>query len=143
MFDVSFIELMIIGIVGLLVLGPEKLPVAARTVGGFVRRARASWNSVRGEFEREIAADELRRTMRETAREFDLREDIREAERSFRETIEPPNVDLGGDIRETGRSIRETAPPPGDLDPPPHGESSAGRAEPESHAEPANRDEPR
>ena len=52
MFDVSFIELMIIGIVGLIVLGPEKLPVAARTVGGFVRRARNSWNSVRSEFER-------------------------------------------------------------------------------------------
>ncbi|HVF34634.1 MAG TPA: Sec-independent protein translocase protein TatB [Candidatus Saccharimonadia bacterium] len=102
MFDVSFIELMIIGIVGLLVLGPEKLPVAARTVGGFVRRARASWSSVRGEFERELAADELKRTMRETARDLDLRADIREAERSFRETIEPPHLDLD-------------APPPGDA----------------------------
>lgn len=104
MFDVSFIELMLIGIVGLLVLGPEKLPVAARTVGGFVRRARASWMSVRSEFERELAAEDLKRTMREAAREFDLTPELRDAERSIRETIAPPVVDLD-------------APHPGDTPP--------------------------
>ena len=104
MFDVSFVELMIIGIVGLLVLGPEKLPVAARTVGGFVRRARNSWNSVRSEFERELAAEELKRTMQETARDLDLSEELRAAERDIRETIEPPSIPLD-------------APPPGDATP--------------------------
>jgi sec-independent protein translocase protein TatB len=94
MFDVSFVELMLIGIVGLLVLGPEKLPVAARTVGGFVRRARASWMSVRTEFERELAAEELKRTMREAARDLDPTPDLREAERSIRETLAPPILDL-------------------------------------------------
>src|SRR5688500_7733636 len=104
MFDVSFVELMLIGIVGLLVLGPEKLPVAARTVGGFVRRARNSWNSVRSEFERELAAEDLKRTMRETARDLDLSEEIRAAERDIRETIAPPSIDLD-------------ATPPGDATP--------------------------
>jgi sec-independent protein translocase protein TatB len=62
-FDVSFVELMIIGVVALIVLGPEKLPGAARTVGGLLRRARASWQSVRSEIERELAAEELKRNM--------------------------------------------------------------------------------
>lgn len=70
MFDVSFVELMVIGVVGLLVLGPERLPGAARTVGSFVRKARQGWNSVRGEFERQIALDEVKRSVR------DVRESI-------------------------------------------------------------------
>jgi sec-independent protein translocase protein TatB len=69
-FDVSFIELLVIGVVGLLVLGPERLPAAARTVGAFLRKARQSWNSVRGEFEREFAADEFKRSMRKTRDEL-------------------------------------------------------------------------
>ena len=94
MFDVSFIELLLIGVVGLLVLGPERLPVAARTVGGFVRRARQSWMSVRSEFERELAAEDLKRTMRETAKDLDLRGDLADAQRAITETIAPPTIDL-------------------------------------------------
>lgn len=65
MFDVSFVELMVIGVVALLVLGPERLPGAARTVGSFVRKARQGWTSVRSEFERQLAVDEVRRNARE------------------------------------------------------------------------------
>jgi sec-independent protein translocase protein TatB len=65
-FDVSFVELLIIGVVALLVLGPERLPAAARTVGGFMRKARQTWNGVRSEFEREIAADEFKRSIKKT-----------------------------------------------------------------------------
>lgn len=83
MFDVSFVELMVIAVVALLVLGPERLPAAVRTVGGFVRKARASWNSVRTEFERELSADEFRRSMRKTA------QDIRSAVEG--ETVAPPS----------------------------------------------------
>lgn len=64
MFDVSLIELAVIALVALLVLGPEKLPRAARTVGLYVRKAKQSWYSVRGEIERELAADELKRSLK-------------------------------------------------------------------------------
>ena len=57
MFDVGFSELLIIAVVALLVLGPERLPGAARMAGAFVRRARAQWESVRAELERELEAD--------------------------------------------------------------------------------------
>jgi len=61
MFDVGFSELLIIAVVALLVLGPERLPKAARFVGLWVRRARAQWYSVKAELERELASEELQR----------------------------------------------------------------------------------
>ena len=66
MFDVSLVELAVIALVALLVLGPEKLPRAARTVGLYVRKARQSWYSVKSEIERELAADELKRSLKQT-----------------------------------------------------------------------------
>lgn len=74
MFDVSLIELAVIALVALLVLGPERLPRAARTVGLYVRKARQSWYSVRADIERELAADELKRSIRRSG--DDLRESI-------------------------------------------------------------------
>jgi sec-independent protein translocase protein TatB len=79
MFDVGFVELLIIGVVALLVLGPERLPAAARTVGGLLRKARHSWNTLRGEFEREFAAEEIKRSIGNTARQLDLGADLRKA----------------------------------------------------------------
>jgi sec-independent protein translocase protein TatB len=71
MFDVSFVELMVVGVVALLVLGPERLPGAARTVGSFVRKARQGWNSVRGEFERQMAIDEVKQSVRQVRESID------------------------------------------------------------------------
>lgn len=53
MFDIGFWELLLIGLVALLVIGPERLPGAARTLGLWVRRARALVNLVRDEVERQ------------------------------------------------------------------------------------------
>jgi sec-independent protein translocase protein TatB len=69
MFDVSLVELAVIALVALLVLGPEKLPRAARTLGLYVRKARQSWYSVRADIERELAADELKRSLSRNAAE--------------------------------------------------------------------------
>lgn len=66
MFDVGISELALIAVVALIVLGPERLPRAARTVGAMLRRLRSSWTNLRYEIDREIAADELKRSLRET-----------------------------------------------------------------------------
>lgn len=66
MFDIGFSELVVIALVALVVLGPERLPKAARFAGLWVRRARAHWYAVKSELEQELAADELRRSLRET-----------------------------------------------------------------------------
>lgn len=63
MFGISFSELLLVGLVALLVIGPERLPGAARTAGLWVGRLKRSFNSIKQEVEREIGADEIRRQL--------------------------------------------------------------------------------
>lgn len=79
MFDIGFSEIALIAVVALLVLGPERLPKVARTAGALVRRARSSWHNVRGEIERELAAEDLRKTIQATRQAADIRPDLRAA----------------------------------------------------------------
>ncbi|MCB1576065.1 MAG: twin-arginine translocase subunit TatB [Xanthomonadales bacterium] len=97
MFDLSFAELALIAVVALLVLGPERLPGVARTAGALLRRLRNSWQGVRSEIERELAAEDIKRSIRETARSVDLRSDIESAGEQIRkaasETTDKPSAD--------------------------------------------------
>lgn len=79
MFDVGIGEVGLIAVVALLVLGPERLPGAARTAGALLRKARQSWQNVRSEIERELAAEELKREMQETAKAADPTAEINAA----------------------------------------------------------------
>lgn len=67
MFDFGFGELLLIAVIALVVLGPERLPVAARLAGLWIRKARTQWNAVKAELENEIADEELRRNLREAS----------------------------------------------------------------------------
>lgn len=90
MFDIGFTELLIVGIVALIVLGPERLPRAARMLGLALRRARAQWHSVKAELERELAADELRRSLHEAREAGDeLRRELRDAADDAVRDIDP------------------------------------------------------
>jgi sec-independent protein translocase protein TatB len=70
MFEVGFTELVLLAVVGLLVLGPERLPGVARTLGGFIRKARMSWISLRNTIEAEMADSDLSRTIKKTGEEL-------------------------------------------------------------------------
>jgi sec-independent protein translocase protein TatB len=70
MFDVGFAELFLLALVGLLVLGPERLPGVARTVGGFVRKARASWVSLRTTIESELNEADISEPLKKATDEF-------------------------------------------------------------------------
>ncbi|WP_144171360.1 Sec-independent protein translocase protein TatB [Pseudomonas sp. Kh13] len=59
MFEVGFSELLLVGIVALLVLGPERLPVAARTLGRGLGQARRAMQALRTQVEREIELPNL------------------------------------------------------------------------------------
>jgi sec-independent protein translocase protein TatB len=103
MFDVGFGELLLIAVVALVVLGPERLPGAARTAGALLRRLRSGWASVRDEVEKELHAEELKRNLREaedSVREAGAkaREDFRAAADDVRERVDP------GDLGDLGRS---------------------------------------
>ncbi|MET0378827.1 MAG: Sec-independent protein translocase protein TatB [Spongiibacteraceae bacterium] len=86
MFDVSFGELLLILIVGLLVFGPEKLPHAVRTASQWMARARRSFNQVRADIEREVGVDEIKRdfhnqSILESLR--DVKKDLTDAQREL------------------------------------------------------------
>lgn len=59
MFDIPFSELFIIGVIALVVLGPDHLPGVARTIGGFVRKARRFMDSVKEELGDELKGPHL------------------------------------------------------------------------------------
>ena len=65
MIDFSVGKLLLLAVIALLVLGPEKLPGAARTAGAMLRRVRRGWDSVRAEVTRELEAEELRAKLKE------------------------------------------------------------------------------
>ena len=105
MFDIGMGELGLIAVVGLLVLGPERLPRVARTTGILLRKARQSWQSVRADIERELDTEELKRSVRDTVAQVDPTPDLRKAVAPIVTAIESPLPD---------------APPPAPPDRPDH-----------------------
>lgn len=64
---IGFSELVLLGIIALVVLGPEKLPGAIRTASLWIGRMKRSFNTIKTDIEREIGADEIRRQLRNEA----------------------------------------------------------------------------
>lgn len=69
-FDIGFVELCTILVVSLIVLGPDKLPVAARALSRFFRSVTRTVNSFKHEVDRELQMDELKRQMQEQQQQF-------------------------------------------------------------------------
>jgi sec-independent protein translocase protein TatB len=83
MFDVGFFELLLIGVVALLVVGPERLPKIARTAGLWLGKGRRFITSVKADIEQELKADELKRILEEQKRANPLHEIIEDTKHSF------------------------------------------------------------
>ncbi|MGL4317783.1 MAG: Sec-independent protein translocase protein TatB [Pseudomonas sp.] len=82
MFDIGFSELLLVGLVALIVFGPERLPGAARTAGLWIGRLKRSFSAIKAEVEREMGADEIRRQLHN--------EQILQLERELKQSIQPP-----------------------------------------------------
>lgn len=107
MFDIGFSELLVIAVVALVVLGPERLPKAARFAGLWVRRARAQWYSVKSELERELAADELKRSLYDTeAAMRDIDASVRAVDDEARREFDA----MRSATKSIGPTMSETAP---------------------------------
>jgi sec-independent protein translocase protein TatB len=89
MFDIGFWELTLIGVVALLVIGPERLPKVARTVGLWVGRMRGFVLSVKSDIDNELRAEELKRVMEQQAKSSGLHEIIEETQESLNELNKP------------------------------------------------------
>lgn len=74
MFDVGFSEMMVIAVVALIVIGPERLPKVARTLGHLWGRAQRYVNGVKADISRDMALDELRQMQQKVQQEADATE---------------------------------------------------------------------
>jgi len=94
-FDISFGELLIVGVVALIVLGPERLPTVARTIGALVGRAQRFVASVKSDIHQHS----------QMAGFDDLKQDVQQAADAFRSQIES---EVAG-VRELSQQIGQTA----------------------------------
>lgn len=80
MFDIGFSELLLIMVVALVVVGPERLPRLARTAGLYIGRLRRTVATVKADVQRELAAEDLKRTLQKQAESAGLHEIIEESQ---------------------------------------------------------------
>ena len=85
MFDIGFWELSLVMIIALLVVGPDRLPGLMRTLGLWVGRARRTLQSVQEEVRRELAAEELKRTLEAQKQSIGVHEIVEETRESLEE----------------------------------------------------------
>ena len=155
MFDIGFPELLIVALVLLLVVGPERLPEVLRTVGRVVGSARRSFDTLKAELEREVGADDLRRELHNARIMEDakrLEEDLKGAEQSFKAlgqstkaeltaaedalrappTVEPPSTEAEAEAEAEANpkaeALKATPAPQGELAFPSEGHDTGGKA---------------
>lgn len=85
MFDIGFPELMIVSVVMLLVLGPERLPETLRMLGLWLGRLRRSFNAVKTEIEREVGMDDIKRQLHNEA----IMDEMKRLESQVKTSVEP------------------------------------------------------
>jgi sec-independent protein translocase protein TatB len=120
MFDVGFTELLLLAVIGLLVLGPERLPKVARTLGGLTRKARSSWLNLKRSIDAEINAEEIKKPIQK------MRDDVRSAvdgvDKQLKKTTASVNEKLAG---------KPSDPKPSD---PTHSDPTHSDPKPSDHA---------
>jgi sec-independent protein translocase protein TatB len=139
MFDVGFSELIVIAIVALVVIGPERLPKVARTVGHLLGRMQRYVNDVKADISREMQLDELKK----------LQAEVKDSARSFERSMSSEFQELQKAVDPTAAPVDPGLSPPTSTGvavagtqtgtPPVTGESagSAGPSESAASAKPA------
>jgi sec-independent protein translocase protein TatB len=103
MFDIGFSELLVIAVVALLVIGPERLPKVARTAGHLFGRLQRYVNDVKSDIQRELELDELKK----------LRSQFEDAARSVEQSVNEVGREINAATDDLNRSIAGDAPAPG------------------------------
>lgn len=108
MFDIGFWELTVIAVIGLIVLGPERLPVVARALGTWVGRAKGYVRGLTSELEREVNVDDIRSKVRRSREQIES--DTRSTVSSIRDPLSPETPKSGRRSEPTGNSSTENTP---------------------------------
>ena len=106
MFDIGFSEIVVVAVVALIVIGPERLPKAARTLGHLFGRLQRYVNDVKSDISREIELDELRK----------LQQQVQTAASDFKSSVEGAARGVESEVRSVEEQLNagaaETAPGP-------------------------------
>ena len=140
MFDMGFTELALIGIVALVVIGPERLPGVARTAGKYFGRLKRFMTTVKADVEQELRADELRSILADQQKELNtLKDSISGAGKEFEKEVKAVN-EAGESL---AQSLDETATQSGADATPESADNSAPEVTPAPdpvEAEPASKE---
>ena len=89
MFDAGFAEVMVIAVIALLVIGPERLPEVAAKVGGWIGKAKAFVSSTKADIEREFEASEMKNILSEQKKEIEeLRQMVNDTQEDFKSNVD-------------------------------------------------------
>jgi sec-independent protein translocase protein TatB len=100
MFDISFTELMVIAVVALIVIGPQRLPTVARTLGHLFGRMQRYVNDVKSDISREMELEELKK----------LQSSMEDAARSMRDSVESVNKEVAATESELNKLAQSAHP---------------------------------
>lgn len=108
MFDIGFSELIVIGVVALIVIGPERLPRVARTVGHLLGRAQRYVNDVKADINREMQIDELKKLQEQVADSaHSLESSVREEFDSAKNALEVPVHAAAEEVNSAAKALAE------------------------------------
>ena len=108
MFDVGLSEMMVIGVVALLVIGPEKLPRVARTIGALMGRAQRYVSDVKADISREIELDEFKK----------MQTTVTEAAQSLQTSVKETMAGFEAQASEINKLATDVATPAAEVAPP-------------------------
>lgn len=94
MFDIGFLELVVVGVVALLVLGPERMPQAVRTLGLYIGRIRKAVSSIQQEVNDQLQLEEMRQRLAEHEKKvkaglLDVETGLKDAESNLKQDLDP------------------------------------------------------
>jgi sec-independent protein translocase protein TatB len=107
MFDMGFAELLVIAVIGLLVIGPKRMPEAIRVLGYWLGKLRRSVHSARQEMEREFGLDDIRRDLHNEA----LLNQLANERKKIEQSLNPVDSDLKATAQNNTDSNSRTAGP--------------------------------
>lgn len=102
MFDIGFSEIVVIAVVALVVLGPEKLPKTARTLGHLFGRLQRYVNEVKRDIQRELELEELRK----------LHQNVQSAAKEIEDSMTSASRDVERSVRDVEAALGATAETP-------------------------------
>ena len=111
MFDIGFAELVLVGVVGLLVIGPERLPGTIRTASLWLNRLRRGFNDIKREVQQELHNDEVMQELRKTGEQIKTQADeIGQSVEGAADSLQRPALEVNEGPKPSGQAAPPASP---------------------------------